>query len=109
MDFRGMATAHLGNHPTLKLIQLMAPVQRCNVLLNYREKILGILKHMIIWKPEWGASNDLLRRMGWSMVDTTSMNANPSEIKVPLGQFFNINILLWNCRGALNADFNAQN
>ena len=28
MDFRGMATTHMGNHPTLKLIQIMAPVQR---------------------------------------------------------------------------------
>ena len=27
------------------------------------------------------------------------------EIDVPLGQFVNMNILLWNCRGALNADF----
>lgn len=39
------------------------------------------------------------------MVDTASMNANPLEIKVPLGQFVNMNILLWNCRGALNVDF----
>ena len=87
----------------------MAPVIRCDVLLNCREEISGVLKYMMIWKPEWGASKDLLRRMGWSMVDTASMNANPSDIEVPLGHFLNMNILLWNCRGALNADFNAQN
>nr|POE70882.1 hypothetical protein CFP56_76267 [Quercus suber] len=84
VNFRGMAIAHWGNHPTLKLIQLMAPVQRCDVLLNCREEISSILKHMIIWKLEWGAPKDLLRRMGWSMVDTASMNTNPSEIEVPL-------------------------
>lgn len=39
------------------------------------------------------------------MVDSASMIANPSEIEVPLGQFVKMNILLWNCRGALNADF----
>ena len=52
VDFRGMATTHLGNHPTLKLIQIMAPVQRCDMLLSCREDILGILKYMIIWKPD---------------------------------------------------------
>ena len=33
------------------------------------------------------------------------MSANPSEIEVLLGQFVNMNVLLWNCRGALNSDF----
>nr|POE51253.1 hypothetical protein CFP56_14687 [Quercus suber] len=69
VDFRGMATAHLGNHSTLKLIQIMAPVQKCDVLLSCREDNIGIQKHMIIWKPNWVASKDLLRRMGWSMVE----------------------------------------
>ena len=32
VDFRGMATAHMGNHPTLKLIQIMALVKKCSVL-----------------------------------------------------------------------------
>ncbi|KAF3950217.1 hypothetical protein CMV_023995 [Castanea mollissima] len=84
VDFRGIATAHLGNHPTLKLIQIMALVRRCDVLLNCREGILDILEYMMIWKPDWMASKDLLRRMGWSMVEAAAMNANPSEIEVPL-------------------------
>ena len=33
------------------------------------------------------------------------MNANPLEIEVPLSHFVKMNILLCNCRGALNADF----
>ena len=33
------------------------------------------------------------------------MNSNPPEIEVPLGHFVKMNVLLWNCRGALNADF----
>lgn len=33
------------------------------------------------------------------------MSANPSDIEVPLGQFVKMNILFWNCNGALNADF----
>ena len=97
--------AHMGNHPTLKMIQIMASVQECNVLLSCREDILGILKHMLIWKPDWEASKDLLRRMGWSMVEAEKMNANPPEIEVPLSQFVKMNVLLWNCRGALNPDF----
>ncbi|XP_075673322.1 uncharacterized protein LOC142642784 isoform X2 [Castanea sativa] len=105
VDFRGIATAHLGNHPTLKLIQIMALVRRCDVLLNCREDILNILEYMMIWKPDWMASKDLLRRMGWSMVEAAAMNANPSKIKVPLGQFVKMNVLLRNCREALNPDF----
>ena len=39
------------------------------------------------------------------MVDIAIMNPNPHEIEVPLSQFVKMNILLWNCRGALNVDF----
>ena len=94
VDFRGMATAHMGNHPTLKLIQIMAPVQKSDMLLSCREDILGILKYMLIWKPNWMASKDLLRRMGWSMVEAAAMNTNPPEIEVPLSQFVKMNVLL---------------
>ena len=51
VDFRGMAIAHMGTHPTLKLIQIMALVQKCDVLSSCRKDILGILKYMLIWKP----------------------------------------------------------
>ena len=39
------------------------------------------------------------------MVKSTTTSANPHEIEISLSQFVNMNILLWNCRGALNADF----
>uniref|UniRef100_A0A7N2N6N9 CCHC-type domain-containing protein n=1 Tax=Quercus lobata TaxID=97700 RepID=A0A7N2N6N9_QUELO len=85
--------------------ELMAPIQRCDVLLCSREDTLGILKHMMVWKSDWVASKNILRRMGWSMVEIAMMNSNPLEIEVPLGQFVKMNILLWNCKGALSADF----
>ena len=94
VNFRGMATAHLGNHPTLKLIQIMAPVKKCDVLLNCRDDISGILKYMMVWKLDWGASKALLREMGWSMVEAAAMIANPQEIEVPLSQFIKMNLLL---------------
>lgn len=37
------------------------------------------------------------------MVDAALLNPNPVE--VPLGQFVQMNILMWNCKGALNPDF----
>ena len=37
------------------------------------------------------------------MVDAVIMN--PNLVEVPLGQFVVMNILMWNCRGALNLDF----
>lgn len=36
-----MATAHLGNHLTLKLIQLIAPVQKCNDTLELQRRDFG--------------------------------------------------------------------
>ena len=71
--------------------------------------MVGILKYMMIWKLDWMGSKDILRRMGWSMVETAVMNTNPMEIEVPLGHFVKMNILLWNCKGALNADFKRKN
>ena len=37
------------------------------------------------------------------MVDAALMNPSPGE--VPPDQFVAMNILMWNCRGALNPDF----
>jgi len=63
VDFRGMATTHMGNHPMLKLVQILALVKRCDMLIYCREDVMGILKYMMIWKPEWKYSKDLLRRI----------------------------------------------
>jgi len=37
------------------------------------------------------------------MVEVATMN--PSQIESSIGQFVQINILMWNCRVALNSDF----
>lgn len=103
VDFKGMASMHMGNHPMLKLIQILTPIQVCNVLVCYKEDTMGILKYLMIWKPNWTTSKDLLRRLGWSMIDAAMMN--PNQVKVLVGQFVQMNILMWNCRGALNLDF----
>ena len=39
------------------------------------------------------------------MVEAAAMNTNPLEIEVSLGQFVKMNVLLQNCRRALNLDF----
>lgn len=64
VDFRGSEIAHMGNRPTLKLVQILALVQKCDMLVCCREDIMGILKYMMVWKPEWVTSKDLLRRLG---------------------------------------------
>ena len=58
---------------------------------------------MMVWKPKWKNSKDLLRRLRWSMVEAATMN--PSQVEVSIGQSVQMNILMWNCRGALNPDF----
>ena len=37
------------------------------------------------------------------MVEAATMN--PSHVEVPMDQIIKMNILMWNCRGALNPDF----
>ena len=61
VDFRGAVTTHMGNHPSLKLIQILAPVQKLDALLCCREDVVGILKYMMIWKSDWIGSKDILR------------------------------------------------
>ena len=63
-----MATTLMGNHPVLKLIQFLMLVEKCDVLISCRDDVVGMLKYMMIWKPEWKHSKDLLRSLGWSMV-----------------------------------------
>ena len=94
---------HIRNFPTLKLFQILAPIQKCNLLICCREDITGILKYIMVWRPNWAASKDLLRRLGWSMMEEVALV--PSPIEVPIGRLVKMNILMWNCRGALNADF----
>ena len=94
---------HLGNTPTMKLFQMVSPVKKCDLLINCREEIHGILNHMVLWKSNWVASKDLLRKVGWSMIASLMMGTNMMEI--PNNHCAQMNILLWNCRGALNMDF----
>ena len=57
----------------------------------------------MVWKLNWVASKDLLWRLGWSTIVSAKMGSNPMEI--PNTNCSHMNILLWNCRGALNGDF----
>lgn len=81
-------------------------IRTCDVLVCCWEDIVGILKYMMIWMPSWSTSKDLLRRTGWSMVEVAMMN--PSQVEFPVGQSVQMNILTWNCRGALNLDFTTR-
>ena len=92
-----------GESSYVELVQILVPVKSCDLLICCRKDTIGILKYMMIWKPEWNSSKDLLRRLGWTMVDAAMMNPNPVEVS--LGQFGQMNILMWNCRGVLNPDF----
>ncbi|XP_050269430.1 uncharacterized protein LOC126713652 [Quercus robur] len=103
IDFKGSVSMHMGNMPTMKLFQILKPIKRFDLHLCYREEIQGILNYMAMWKPNWVASKDLLRRLGWSMIALAKIGSNSMEI--PNNHCSQMNILLWNCRGALNRDF----
>ena len=74
IDFRGSVIAHMGNAPIMKLFQTLNLARRCDLLLRCREEIQGILNYLVVWKPDWMASKDLLRRLGWSMIASAKMD-----------------------------------
>ena len=49
------------------------------------------------------ATTDLLRNLGWSLMEVVTMGSN--SIEFPNTDCAKMNILMWNCRGALNEDF----
>nr|POE65428.1 hypothetical protein CFP56_70311 [Quercus suber] len=52
IDFRGAASAHLGNFPTLKLFQVLKTVRNCDLLVCCKEEVKGILNYLTVWKPD---------------------------------------------------------
>ena len=61
VDFRGMRTTHIVNHPILKLVQILAPVKSCVVLICCKEDVVGILKYMMVSSADSGSSEELCR------------------------------------------------
>lgn len=55
-------------------------MKRCDLLVCCMENILGILKFMVQWKQDWVAFKDLLRRLGWSMMEVAIMGSNSVQI-----------------------------
>ena len=56
------------------------PSQELRYVDMCREDTMGILQYLMVWKPEWNSSKDLLRRLGWTMVDAAMMIPNPVEV-----------------------------
>ena len=92
VDIRGATSSHMGNCPKMKLFQLLTSVRRCDLLVCCREDIMGILKYLMVWMLNWVASKDILRRMGWSMMETEMVM--PNQVEVPNGGFVKMNVLL---------------
>uniref|UniRef100_A0A7N2N6Y0 Uncharacterized protein n=1 Tax=Quercus lobata TaxID=97700 RepID=A0A7N2N6Y0_QUELO len=61
IDFSGTVASHMGNIPTMKLFQILASIRKCGLLVCCRDDIVGIQKDMVVWKPNWVASKDLLK------------------------------------------------
>ena len=95
IDFRGMASRHIGNFPTMKLFQVLTQMQNYNLLICCKKEIVGILKYMIVWKPDWMASKELLKKMGTEQMEAAAIR--PNQVEVLCGNYVNMNILLWNC------------
>ena len=103
IDFGVAVSMHLGNFPKMKLFKTFNPVKTCDLLISCNEEIQGILNYMVLWEPNRVASKELLRRLGWSMI--TSSMVGPNLMEISNNHCAQMNILLWNCRCALNMDF----
>ena len=93
-----------GNEISKTLLQVEVTPGGSNLLITSREAQIGVLQHLVILAQGGDISRRALRELGWrslSKTDTQNLHkgALVSSPSVPM------NILLWNCRGALNPHF----
>uniref|UniRef100_A0A2N9IFC0 CCHC-type domain-containing protein n=1 Tax=Fagus sylvatica TaxID=28930 RepID=A0A2N9IFC0_FAGSY len=73
-------------------------------LICQREMSMGIMEHTVTMMKGDGATKRFLKEMGWSLME--QMRSLPQIDECPTPNLSLImNIILWNCRGALNPNF----
>ena len=93
-----------GNIISKSLIQAEAILGGSNLLISSREAHIGVLEHMVLLAQGVDLSRKALRELEWrSLSKMEAQNLHEGAMVLPIS--VPMNILLWNCKGALNPHF----
>ena len=87
-----------------KLIQVFKPTMAFNLHMVSQEMELGVLQHMVTLLPGEGQMKEVLKQTGWNLREEAKLGPPFDECPTPDHTFL-MNIIIWNCRGALKPSF----
>lgn len=61
---------------------------------------MGVLQHILTISPEEGQTMEVLKRTGWNLMEEAKLIPPIDECPTP-NLVFLMNVIVWNCRGAL--------
>ena len=94
----------MGDMEGRKIIQVFAPIQTFSLAVSQWECMMGVMEHVLVLRQGEGFKKTLLKEIGWTMMDQMRTLPPIDECPDPNLQL-SMNIILWNCRGALNPNF----
>jgi len=109
---RGLEVQHIsnskrGNQHIIKVILVVKPPLELSIHAMEKEVNLGVLEHILTLTQGRGKTKEMLVMMGWSLRrEAEHLSALLSVL--PLLHQLTMNILVWNCRGALKPNFQSH-
>lgn len=94
----------IGNKPSTKLVQVFRPTVCINLHVLAQEMEMGVLHHNMAWFPRKGQTREVLMRTGWNLREEAKLMSPIDECPTP-NHCFLMNVIIWNCRGALKPSF----
>ena len=93
----------MGNLHKVKMIQFVEPEMTGTILIKATQEEMRILKHLVtLYRGIWESRKELLEL--WRLRDTKD-SSSLSNFDVSSPSYKTMNILIWNCRGAMKPQF----
>ena len=99
-----ISTSLMGNKPITKLIQMFQPTSVFSLLVVSQEMEMGVLQHNITMILGEGQTKLMLKRIGWNLKEKAKLMP-PFDEYPTLNHILLMNIIVWNCKGALKPSF----
>lgn len=99
-----ISTFIMGNKHTTKIIQVFQPTMVFNMHVAVQEMEMGVLQHNLTMLPKEGQTKEMVNWVGWNLREEAKLL--PPFDECPTSEHSLImNIIVWNCRGALKPSF----
>ena len=93
----------MGNLHKVKMIQFAEPEMNGTILIKATQEEMRIIKHLVtLFRGIWESRKELLEL--WRLRDTKD-SSSLSNFDVSSPSYKTMNILIWNCRGAMKPQF----